>query len=189
VSRPNWFLAFPVDGAFVAALPPAPPRLRVFSPTDVHATLAFLGGCGQDGAERALAVLDARLAELRPGPVAASLAEVVPMGGSRRDYSALSALLDDGRDEMAQLIGALRPGVAEAAAGRSDLRPPKPHVTLARPMRSASGADRQAGLAWAGAVDVRGLAVTFDRIALYTWADDRPAHLFKIVAERPLAGA
>ena len=41
---------------------PAPPRnFRRFHPEDVHLTLAFLGPCGEQGAERALQALDVAL--------------------------------------------------------------------------------------------------------------------------------
>src|SRR5688572_27881196 len=94
--RPNWFLGFPIDGAFLLDLPPVPPALRRFHPEDVHLTLAFLGGCGEEAALAALSALDRRLEvePLRALPV--SLGEVVPMGGSSKTYSALSALLQVG---------------------------------------------------------------------------------------------
>src|SRR6187397_318046 len=59
--RPNWFFAFPIDGRFVLDLPAPPPALRPFHPDDVHLTLAFLGGCGEEAALAALAALDERL--------------------------------------------------------------------------------------------------------------------------------
>ena len=163
--RPNWFFAFPLDGAFVQALPALPGALRLYHPDDVHLTLAFLGGCGEEGAMRALAALDARLALDPPGALEVSLGEVVPMGGSRRSYSALSALLGAGREA----------------------RPAKPHITIARPKRRATDADRQAGLAWAEALDLSGVQARLDRIALFTWSERRVERLFRIVAERRLA--
>ena len=57
--RPNWFFAFPVDGVFVLGLPEVPASIRRFHPEDVHMTLAFLGGCGEQAAERALAEIAA----------------------------------------------------------------------------------------------------------------------------------
>src|SRR3954464_13068769 len=97
--RPNWFFAFPIDGAFVLELPPLPSNFRRFHPEDVHLTLAFLGGCGEPAAVRALRALDERLKQAPVSAIAVSLAEVVPMGGSPRGYTALSALLDRGRAE------------------------------------------------------------------------------------------
>lgn len=184
--RPNWFFAFPIDGAFVLELPPVPTSLRRFHPDDVHLTLAFLGGCGEEAAHRALAALDARLAE-KPWPsIPVSLGDVVPMGGSRRLYTALSALLVEGRDETTATLAALRDTLTETATGRRDKRPPKPHVSIARPRSRATEPDREAGLVWASKLDLRKVVQTLDRIALYTWSDLRRERLFKIVDERRL---
>jgi hypothetical protein len=45
---------------------------------------------------------------------------------------------------------------------------------------------RRAGLDWAGALDLRAVRARLDRIALYTWHEDRAAQLFRRVAERTL---
>ncbi|HEX4477094.1 MAG TPA: 2'-5' RNA ligase family protein [Polyangiaceae bacterium] len=184
--RPNWFFAFPVDGAFVLELPPVPTSLRRFHPEDVHLTLAFLGGCGEEAAHRALAALDARLAETPRPSIPVSLGDVVPMGGSRRVYTALSALLVEGREETTACLAALRDVLTETATGRRDKRPPKPHVSIARPRSRATVLDREAGLVWASQLDLRRVVGTLDRIALYTWSDVRRERLFKIVDERRL---
>jgi 2'-5' RNA ligase len=184
--RPNWFLAFPIDGQFVLELPPLPRFIRRFHPEDVHLTLAFLGGCGEPGAERALGVLDERLQSAPLPALDVSLGEVVPMGGSPRNYTALSALLETGRAEASACLSALRDPLTFAAAGRRDKRPAKPHVSIARPRGRATEADRQAGLDWAKALDLRAVRARLDRVALYTWSELRRDRLFRIVAERPL---
>lgn len=184
--RPNWFFAFPIDGTFILDLPALPSNFRRFHPEDVHVTLAFLGGCGQTAAERALAALDEHLEREPPASIAISLAEVVPMGGSRRDYSALSALLDRGRAEASASIAGLRDLLTQTASGRTEKRPPKPHVSLARPRSRASVADREAGLAWAASLELQHIHAHLDRIALYTWSETRRDRLFQIVAERRL---
>ena len=183
--RPNWFFGFPIDGTFVLDLPDPPPLFRRFHPDDVHCTVSFLGGCGEQAAERALAALELRLAQLRPQPVDVSLGEVVPMGPKAR-YSALSALLERGRVETESHIAGLRDALSEAALGRLEKRPPKAHVTIARPGRGASEMRRQEGLSWAKTLDVRSVTARLDRIALYTWSEDRRERLFRIVTERPL---
>jgi len=184
--RPNWFFAFPIDGAFVLELPALPSNFRRFEPEDVHLTLAFLGGCGESAAQRALAGLDQRLVDEPLAPMTVTLAEVVPMGGSRRTYSALSALLGQGRAEVSACISALRDLLTQTASGRTEKRPPKPHVSLARPRGRASELDREAGLSWAGALQLQGVQARLDRIALYTWSEKRRERLFQVVAERPL---
>ena len=187
--RPNWFFGFPLDGAFVEALTDIPASLRRYHPDDIHLTLAFLGGCGQEAAERALVALDARLESAPVHAIDATLGEVVPMGGSRRDYTALSALLDRGRAEATACVAGVRDSLTLAATGRREKRPAKPHVTIARPMRRATPGDeaRAAGLAWAAALDLRSVRVRLDRIALFTWSEDRRERLFRIVTERHLA--
>ncbi len=185
--RPNWFFAFPIDGAFVLELPALPSNFRRFHPEDVHLTLAFLGGCGQIAAERALAALDQCLHRESPPPIAISVAEVVAMGGSRRTYSALSALLDVGRAEATACVAALRDLLTQTASGRTEKRPPKQHDSIARPRSRASEADREAGLSWAAALRLQDVRARLDRIALYTWSETRRERLFQMVAERRLA--
>ena len=184
--RPNWFLAFPLDGRFVLDLPPLPASFRLFHPEDVHLTLSFLGGCGQAAAERALQALDGALREAPSTSVDVSLGQVVAMG-PKRQYSALSALLERGRTEMTERIARLRDVASEAALGRREKRAPKPHVSIARPRRRASDAARTEGLNWAAALDLRAVEATLNRIALYTWTEgNRRERLFRIVAELSL---
>jgi 2'-5' RNA ligase len=184
--RPNWFLAFPLDGSFVQALPELPQGLRRYQAEDVHMTLAFLGGCGEAGALAALAALDEQLARAPLAPLDVSLGEVVGMGGSRLAYSALSALLARGRAEVTAVLAAYRDALTDAATGRREKRAPKPHITLARPKGRASPAQREAGLAWAAALQLGAVQQRLDRIALYTWSERRHERLFQIVAERRL---
>ena len=170
----------------MAGLPPLPPSFRLFHPEDVHLTLSFLGGCGQDAAERALTALDDALRrEPRPS-LDVSLGEVVPMG-PKREYSALSALLERGRAATTEHIAGLRDVVSEAALGRREQRAPKPHVTIAKPRSRVTAAGREAGLAWASALDLRAIDARLDRVALYTWSEgNRQERLFRIVAQVPL---
>lgn len=184
--RPNWFLAFPVAGAFVLELPPLPPQFRRFHPEDVHLTLAFFGGCAEEHALRALAVLDERLEQAPLSSIEVSLGEVVPMGGSRRSYTALSALLERGRIETTAAIATLRDELLEAATARREQRPPKPHVSIARPRGRATDAQREAALTWAAELDLGQVSTRLDRIALYTWHEARHERLFRIVTERQL---
>jgi 2'-5' RNA ligase len=183
--RPNWFLAFPVDGRFVLELPELPPTFRRYHPDDVHLTLSFLGGCGEQAALRALAALDHALTEVPVASIAVTLGQVVPMGPRGR-YSALSALLSEGRVETERCIGALRDFVSEAALGKRERRPPRAHITLARPGRSTSAERRAEGLAWASRQSLEAVRARLSRIGLYTWSDNRRERLFRIVTERAL---
>ena len=184
--RPNWFFAFAVDGSFVPALPAPPPSFRLFHPEDVHLTLCFLGGCAEDAARRGLVALDAALERLPLSPLEVSLGEVVPMG-PKRQYSALSALLERGRLETEACIAALRDAISEAAVGRREKRAPKAHVTLARPGRRVTDSGRDAGLVWAGSLNLKSVVTRLERIGLYTWSDgDRRERLFRVVEERSL---
>ncbi len=184
--RPNYFFAFPVDGAFVLELPALPPSFRLFHPEDVHMTLSFLGGCSEEAALRGLEALD-RAREERAFPsLAVSLGEVVPMG-SARAYSALSALLVQGRAEATECLANWRDVISDAALGRREQRAPKPHITVARPRRRVTDAGREAGLAWAKSLDLTPIRATLNRVALYTWSEgNRRERLFRILAERPL---
>jgi 2'-5' RNA ligase len=183
--RPNWFFAFPLHGGFVLELPELPRHFRRYHPDDVHLTLAFLGGCGEEAALRALGALDQRLAGEPLSAIEVTLGEVVPMGSARR-YSALSALLGRGREETTARLTALRDLLTETASGRRERRPAKPHVTIARPKSRAAEADRAAGIEWARTLDLGNVTAELDRIALYTWSADRRERLFRIVAERRL---
>jgi 2'-5' RNA ligase len=183
--RPNWFFAFPLDGSFVLDLPQVPPGFRRFHPDDVHLTLAFLGGCGEDGARRALAALDERLHMAPLAALDVTLAGIVPMG-PKPAYSALCALLERGREEATGYVASTRDLLTDAALGRREQRPPKPHITIARPPLRANEARRAEGLAWARDIDLRSVACRLDRIALYTWHENRGERLFRIVEQRPL---
>ncbi len=183
--RESWFVAFPVDGSFLEPLAAVPPGFRLFHRDDVHLTLAFLGACGEARARDALGALDAQLATRAIEPITVSLGEVVPMGNPRA-YSALSALLANGRDTVEAWMGRLRDPLADAAGASRETRAPKAHVTIARPARRASDADRRAGGAWAASLALGELRVHLTRIALYTRADPGDERRYRIVEERRL---
>lgn len=182
--RPNFFFGFPLDGNFLQELPELPRSFRRFHVEDVHMTLAFLGTCGEEAALRALAALDERLKVSPIEVMNVSLGEIVPMGGSRRKYSALSATLDHGREEAAACLMAYRDILTETATGRIEKQTAKPHVTIARPRQRATDDQRAAGLEWAARIDLRSVQARLDRVALYTWNENRQERLFRILAER-----
>jgi 2'-5' RNA ligase len=182
--RPNWFLAWPIDGSFLNELP-APSGFRKLHPEDAHITLAFLGGCKEAAAHRSFALLSALLDRDTTRRFEVVLDSVVPMGPKRR-FSALSALLGEGRMDAEGFIGRWRDELCAAAEVRADRRPPKAHATVARPRFRATEEQRAAGLLWAASLDLRHVRQSIDRVALYTWHEPRGIRQFRIVAERPL---
>jgi 2'-5' RNA ligase len=181
VTLGNWFVGLPVSpGPWWARLPPVPAGFRRFHPDDLHLTVAFLGPVGEDRARAAFDALAWPLAA-----VDVTFGEVVAMGDPRR-YSALSALLARGRDEVERAMGTARGPVADAAGIARERRAPKAHVTLARPRRDAAAAQRAQGLAWARALDLSDAGARLDRVALYGWSEDRRERLFRVVCERSL---
>lgn len=183
--KPNWFVALPCpdDGWFADTLEQCPPpqRVRAFSPQDLHLTVAFLGPVGEAAA----------LAAYREhrswgqGAIAATLGGMKAMGPPRR-YSALSVLLAEGRDSVEAGMAQCGSVMRLAAGLQPERRPPLAHVTLARPQRRASDAQRAAALAWAESLPVAGRRIQLTEIALYTWNDDRKERLFRIVERTEL---
>jgi 2'-5' RNA ligase len=180
----NWFVALPVspEGWLAERVPAPPAAFRAFPPQDLHLTVAFLGSTGEDAARRGWAALRWPLPAQR-----VSCGAVVPMGGRPR-YSALSVTLVHGRREVEAAMTQARGPVWQAAGARPDDRPANAHFTLARPGRGASQAERAAGLRWARSLDLSGVEIVLDRVALYTWSEDRPRRLFRIVEELRLGG-
>jgi 2'-5' RNA ligase len=182
--NPNWFIAFPVSGdGWFRRLRAPPANVRLLHPDDLHATIAFLGAVSEAQARCAMAALSISLS-----PLTVTLGSVVPMGNPRH-FSALSALVDRGRDELERAMAECRERAWSAARSPRDDRPPKAHVTVARPLRRASDADRCAALEWASSLSLGSVEVLVDRVALYTWSERRGvpgAREFRIVIEQPL---
>jgi RNA 2',3'-cyclic 3'-phosphodiesterase len=79
--------------------------------------------------------------------------------------------------------------MCDAAGVRRDERPPRFHVTVGRPKRAPSPAERRAAIAWAKSKPPVGARIVIDRLALYTWSENRKERQFRIVRERPLQSA
>lgn len=182
--RANWFIGLAPSVPPVLPLAPAPPRLRLFHPADLHLTLAFLGPAGAEAARAAWELLEG--APLAAVP--ATLGALAPLGPPAR-WSALSADVDGGRGLLVALMERWRGPLLAAAGARPDRRAPRPHLTIARPRRRATAAERAAALEWGRAQPVAGVPVRFDRLRLYTWAADRADRLFVAVEDRALASA
>lgn len=183
--RGNWFVGLPVPPGdwFPATVGDPPAGVRRFHPDDLHTTVAFLGPVGEERARASFAVAVDRWPA--GGPIDAVLGPVVPMGPARR-FSALSALLGDATGAVLAGIVASRDAALAIAAARPEDRPPKPHVTLARPARKAGADVRRAALDWAAGLRTEGVAVRVAELALYTWAEDRRQRLFRTVARHAL---
>lgn len=180
----NWFVALPVsaEGWFERLVAPPPAGIRRFHPDDLHLTIAFFGPVGAEAAERGFRALQWPL-----GPHRITLGTVVPMGNPRR-YSALSALVESGREALEAAMSAARGAAWRAAGARPDERPAKAHLTLARPSRSATARERNDGLHWASGLDLTRVVATLDRVALYEGIGGGGARRYRIVIERTLGG-
>ena len=180
--KPNWFIGWPVTlpSEWLVSLTP-PPRFRVFHPDDLHATIAFLGGVSESAARHAWAALPANLG----GPFEATWGDIAAMGPPRR-YSALAAELDTPTRALRAQMTALQPKLLGAAGTRPARHSPRPHVTLARPQRRASDAQRARGLEWAAGLTLPVATSPIDQVALYTWSANRKERLFKVVEVRAL---
>jgi 2'-5' RNA ligase len=181
--RPNWFVALPVTTGpwFESLLSDLPHGCRAFHPSDVHMTVAFLGGCGEQLAERGWQSIAEQLSE----PLELELGGLRALGNPRRP-SALSLTVAKGHQRAAELIGAWRAPICAAAEARVDERPPLPHITVARVARKASGPERRAAIAWVESKEAIDANVVVDRVALYTWSMDRPVRQFRVVRQRRL---
>ena len=183
--KPNWFVALPVPpDAWFARVSNPPPGVRLFHPEDLHLTVAFLGGVDEAAARAAFD-------QARAIPLAARtvrLGEVVPMGNARRP-SALSARLHEGNDAVARAITAVRDAVCDAAGAPREQRPALPHLTVARPRRTATYDERKDAVRWAASLDLGAPDVVLDAVALYTWSNERRERLFTIVDRAALAAS
>ena len=159
------------------SLPPAPPRVRVFAEADLHVTLGFLGPVQEEEARKAWVLIDG-FESFRQ--VAGSFSEVKPLGNPRKP-SALSAIVDTGRDALREMIVEARASLLEAAGAPPDERAPLPHMTVARVQRRATPQERREALRWAGQIDTRRASFCASSVALYTWSEDRAKRLFRIV--------
>ena len=181
--KPNWFVAAPVPAApwLPRVLESLPPTCRGFQPEDVHMTVAFLGAMAPARREDVVAVL----AAIREQPITIELGRLLALP-SRRRVSALSFALAQGDEAARALIGRHRDALIHAAGARPDDRPPLAHITVARPLRKHGEAARRAARDWAQEVTPPDATLVVDRLALYTWADDRRVRQFQISDEFPM---
>jgi len=181
--RPNWFVAFPIPAAeWLAEIrADAPKGLRWFHPIDIHLTLAFLGPMNPV-CQRAVTEL---MEQVKYDPISVRFKALMVLP-SARNFSAISLSISTGNDAIAQLIEQWRGAFYRIAEARSDTRPPLPHITIARPRRDLSFAQRQEIIAWSQTVQMPTNDIWIDTLALYTWADNRAGRQFKIMYEKRL---
>ncbi len=182
-SIPNWFVAIPVRAE--ALLQPwateVPPGLRLFHPADLHLTVAFLGSMRPESADAVVAQMRAvRFAafDLVPGQLLG-----LP---SAAHITALSLAIAEGHSQAVALMAAWRGVFWEVAGATPDLRPPLPHITVARLDRRSGQVGQAAAQQLLAAAAACPIPLRATSLALYTWANDRQQQQFRIVAEVPL---
>lgn len=178
---PNWFIAWPVDApALTRSLRrDLPAGLRLVADADLHITLAFLGSAGEKRAHEAWAH-----ALTLPCPVFDVAAQRPVALGKPRRPSAYGVVFDDEQGHLAAFIGRHRDALRESAGVDAESRPPLPHLTLARPPRSAGPVIRERASEWIDGGELPTTRLALDRFALYTRAPDGHASRFQRVAER-----
>lgn len=177
---PNWFVAFPIaaESWLQKTISDIPSSVQPFVPSDVHLTIAFFGGIKHTAIEN----IKNLLPSVRFHPFKITFGKLRPLPSAQR-VSALSFELAEGRDVAARYMQIWTNRLLEAADCPPDTRSPLPHVTIARPKRSAGEQGRYDALAWAALVQPPATSIIVDRIALYTWAEDRRRTKFAITQE------
>ena len=89
-----------------------------------------------------------------------------------------------GAEPLVALLRALTNPLLAAAGVPPERRAPLPHITLARPTRAATDAQRAAAIAWAGGIELGDVRVRLGELALYTWDEARRERMFRVVERR-----
>ncbi|MBN8589664.1 MAG: hypothetical protein J0L94_15235 [Rhodothermia bacterium] len=176
----NWFvgLEVPAFEGYRQLMARLPDGLLPFDPQDLHLTVAFLGNCGQ---QTALNAWEKVIDEVNFTPFSITLRKVLPFG-SRFSPSAYSAVPELGKEAASNIIARYRDVFLREAQVGLDPRPPRPHITLARPHRGTRSEQRSQHNAWALQLNLNNVRIPLETIVLYTWADDRTDRQFKKVA-------
>lgn len=182
MSAPNWFIALPVPAEQLPddALDSLPEGVRAFHPLDLHITVAFLGPVSR---ERALAAWDLHDWSSEPGFHVYTTGRAAL--GRKRRPSAYGLDVGDADGRLQQFVQDWRDRLLDAANRPAEKRDVRPHVTLGRPARGRSDTIRHRQ--WL-AKRQPPAEITLERIALYTWAEQRRDRRFTHVRECELAG-
>lgn len=185
MARPNWFIGLPVraDELPQGILASLPAGIRRFHEDDLHVTVAFLGPVGRDDAGRAWSVADWS----RLSPLTAVTGVRAAFGNPRRP-SAYGLEIESEENAVAGFIRDWRNVLLEAAGQPPEERPVRPHVTLGRPPRHRADAIRARARRWLKEQQPA-VSLQLDRIALFTWSDDRRERQFTRVRESVLGSA
>lgn len=181
--RPNWFIGFPVkaDALPAGVLESLPAGLRRFHPDDLHVTLAFLGPVEAARAKKAWR--EAIALPARPFTVWSGVPAAF---GSPRRPSAYGLDLNDPSGELIAFLKTHRDRLREIAGQAPERHSVRPHVTLGRPPRRGGDVIRARADAWVDTARPESRPIRLDRMALYTWSEDRRERLFRRLAERIL---
>lgn len=173
----NWFigLVVPAEGWFDEM--GFPPRgARYFHPEDLHVSVSFLGAVDEEDAMKAW-----KLAKrLTGGPFSFPLGQIESFG-PRQNPSAYAVVPAEPQPALDEFLAVYRNDIAQAAHARPDMRPPRPHITVARPRRRSSVSEKNALARWGETVELPEVTLTLSEVALYTWSEERDQKLFHIV--------
>lgn len=178
---PNWFVALPVRGTetLLAKLAiTVPHEVRLFYPEDTHLTIAFMGAIPKERTAKVLQVMQ----QIDFEPFKISLSSLIPLP-SAKHTSAFSYKLDQGHPQVVAIMDQWRDALLQAGGAPPDHRPPLPHLTIGRPQRKWGRQGAEQGIQWAANLTPITFEAVIDRVALYTWSDDRRHNQFKIVEE------
>ena len=181
--KPNWFVALPVPPGlwFSRVMADLPSTCRRFHPEDIHLTIAFFGAMDPDRREAVIAAMQ----KIRALPFEARLGPILTLPTAGR-VSALAFSLGDGHRQVEDMIRNHRDALIAAARARPDHRRPLAHLTIARPIRKFGERGKREARTWAEQLCPPDVSLAIERLALYTWSEDRKVRQFRRVHTRAL---